>query len=99
MGIAKQNSNEIQRWKKGATKSGDGKKTAAIEGERMEQLCQVNTSSRLRGSLVFSLYCRHVRRLQDSNVSIANGNRSKSAFLPPAHARVNIVAQGNGFQD
>lgn len=29
------------------------KYTAAIEGERKERLCQVNTSSRLEGSLAF----------------------------------------------
>lgn len=45
------------------------------------------------------LSCRCIHRKQDNNVSIVNGNRSNSAFLPLAHVWVSIVAQGDGFQD
>lgn len=51
------------------------------------------------GEVLLFLSCRCIHRKQDNNISIVNGNRSKSAFLPLAHARVSIVAQGDGFQD
>lgn len=50
------------------------------------------------GEGLFWLYSRCVHQQQESMASVAKGNRLKYASLPPAHARVNVVAQGDGFQ-
>lgn len=67
-------------------------------GNRTERFCQVNISPHLRGALVLAPQSMSVRQQQESVASVAKGYRLKYASRPPAHARANEVAQGDGFQ-
>lgn len=77
-----------------------GQPKTAIEGERMESFCKVNTSSQLGGDCCFGFLrstCTHRQRRSMARAAESDG--LEHASLPLARARGGAVAQGGGFQN